>query len=377
MSQTQTRRGARRGQALVEVALMLPVILILLLGAIDFGRAFFSWVSLHQAARIGANVASIDSSTTTPDIPAIIADETDVMNCGVVTPSLVYTRDEIPVTDPELGDYAQLSLACDFSPMTPLFGDAIPMRAASAFPVRTGCVGCAPGAGGGEPPPPPPEQCRTVPYMSNMSVSGARAAWISAGFIGAFNTTAEDTETVAPGPVIDPVDPSCPSPLAVFNASVTVLARPAETEPPGCEVVPNLVGMTIPEARAAWNSMTFAGDFSPPLPDADADAVVTSQATEQDGSSFASDPGITCLDPATDPPIDMEVQVGDPWPDPPPAPCQVPHLIDKTRPIGKTEWLAAQFTGTYSPNNGGWKIKSQSLVGFSWLPCDSSIIVSN
>src|SRR5690606_33801306 len=116
-------------------------------------------------------------------------------------------------------------------------------------------------------------------------------AWISAGFVGAFNTTASDTETVAANPVITPEDITCPSPLAIFNASVTVIAEATETEPPGCEVVPNLIGLTIDEARTAWNATSFVGELSPPPPDATPDAAVTTQQLLQDGTPITGEPG--------------------------------------------------------------------------------------
>jgi hypothetical protein len=362
----------------VETALLLPVVLILLLGAIDFGRLFFSWVTLHQAARIAANEASIDSSTESADVPTLVADEYAVMNCDPGPPTLVYTRAGAPVTNPEIGDYATVVLECDFTLLTPmselLFGE-ISMRADSTFPIRMGCVSCEPG-GPGPPPPPPPEECRTVPDMVGKSVAGARAAWTAAGFVGAFNTTASDTATVAPGPVIDPLAPECPSPQAIFNAEVTVTTELPQTEPAGCAVVPNLIGMTIADARAAWNDTPF-GEVLPPEPDADATAIVASQDTERDGTSFSSEPGVTCLDPADEPPVDVEVTLGAPLPAPPPAPCQVPHLVDKAHSVGKAEWYAAGFAAdTFNPSQAGWVIKSQSLAGFSWQVCDSSITVS-
>src|SRR5688572_12056636 len=57
-------RPRTRGQALVETALLLPIILILLLGAIDFGRLFFGWTNIHQAVRIGANFAATHADMT-------------------------------------------------------------------------------------------------------------------------------------------------------------------------------------------------------------------------------------------------------------------------------------------------------------------------
>ena len=50
----KTCRGKRRGQSVVELALALPVMLLLLLGTIDIGRAFFDYVQLRNAVREGA-----------------------------------------------------------------------------------------------------------------------------------------------------------------------------------------------------------------------------------------------------------------------------------------------------------------------------------
>ena len=48
-----------RGQSLVEFALVLPMILLLMLIAIDFGRVFLGWVGLNNAARVAANYAAL------------------------------------------------------------------------------------------------------------------------------------------------------------------------------------------------------------------------------------------------------------------------------------------------------------------------------
>ena len=46
------------GQALVEFALLLPILLVLILGAMDLGRVFFVKTVLTNAAREGANTLS-------------------------------------------------------------------------------------------------------------------------------------------------------------------------------------------------------------------------------------------------------------------------------------------------------------------------------
>lgn len=57
------RRLARgeRGQALVEFALVTPLLLILLLGMVEFGRAWNTYQTVTDAAREGARVAAVNS----------------------------------------------------------------------------------------------------------------------------------------------------------------------------------------------------------------------------------------------------------------------------------------------------------------------------
>jgi Flp pilus assembly protein TadG len=52
-----------RGQGLVEFALVLPVFLLLLFGALDGARLVYTYNTLSQAAREGARVAAVETST--------------------------------------------------------------------------------------------------------------------------------------------------------------------------------------------------------------------------------------------------------------------------------------------------------------------------
>jgi len=49
---------SERGQSLVELALSMSFMLILLAGVMDFGRAFFTYIALRDAAQEGALYAS-------------------------------------------------------------------------------------------------------------------------------------------------------------------------------------------------------------------------------------------------------------------------------------------------------------------------------
>ncbi|HPP64355.1 MAG TPA: TadE/TadG family type IV pilus assembly protein, partial [Anaerolineales bacterium] len=55
------KRKARRkagAQAMLEFALVLPILLLLLLGIIEFGRLFYAWIIIENATRFGVRYAS-------------------------------------------------------------------------------------------------------------------------------------------------------------------------------------------------------------------------------------------------------------------------------------------------------------------------------
>ena len=48
-----------QGQSLVELAIMMPILMIILLGIIDFGRVFYAYVTITNASREGARYGSL------------------------------------------------------------------------------------------------------------------------------------------------------------------------------------------------------------------------------------------------------------------------------------------------------------------------------
>ena len=56
---------SERGQALIETALTLPIVLVLSISIFEFGRAFQTWQILTNAAREGARVATLPGTTQT------------------------------------------------------------------------------------------------------------------------------------------------------------------------------------------------------------------------------------------------------------------------------------------------------------------------
>jgi Flp pilus assembly protein TadG len=64
------KRLGESGQALVEFAIIAPILLLLIMGIVDFGRAFYTYHVLIDAAREGARVAVVANPTTTVDTVA-------------------------------------------------------------------------------------------------------------------------------------------------------------------------------------------------------------------------------------------------------------------------------------------------------------------
>jgi Flp pilus assembly protein TadG len=60
-------RRRHRGQALVEFALLFPILVLILLGIFDLGRAVFAYNTIGGAAREGARVAAVNQIMSSPD----------------------------------------------------------------------------------------------------------------------------------------------------------------------------------------------------------------------------------------------------------------------------------------------------------------------
>ena len=76
-SSTRARSRARRddGQAYVEFALILPVLLLVVMGIIQFGTAFKDYIALTDAVRVGARQGAVSRSIVDPTqrVPLIVA----------------------------------------------------------------------------------------------------------------------------------------------------------------------------------------------------------------------------------------------------------------------------------------------------------------
>lgn len=74
-----------RGASLVELAFVTPILLLLLFGAIDYGRAFYVGLQVANAAHAGAEYGSINPGSTAGIIAAARA---SAPNITLATPTV-------------------------------------------------------------------------------------------------------------------------------------------------------------------------------------------------------------------------------------------------------------------------------------------------
>jgi Flp pilus assembly protein TadG len=71
-----------RGAAMVEFAIVLPLLVMLTFGIIEFGRAFNTTISLRAAAREGARAAALANGA---DVEAVTRDAAPSVDIDTVT----------------------------------------------------------------------------------------------------------------------------------------------------------------------------------------------------------------------------------------------------------------------------------------------------
>ncbi|HEX9044178.1 MAG TPA: TadE/TadG family type IV pilus assembly protein [Candidatus Limnocylindrales bacterium] len=186
------------GQSLAEFALVLPLLLLLLLFGIDFGRVFLGWVELNNVAREAADFAAqnpVAWNTVNPDTTAqaqyasLVANDAAAIDCTLPSP-LPTPSFPNGVNGPNaIGQPVSVSLTCNFGLLTPIIGGIVgnPLRvgATVAFPIRHGMVAGIPVAAVVPPPTPtsgtPPPTC-TIPNLLSVKAVNAQATWTAAGF---------------------------------------------------------------------------------------------------------------------------------------------------------------------------------------------------
>jgi Flp pilus assembly protein TadG len=89
-------RDSDAGQSLVEFSLVLPIFLVLLFALVDFGRGFYTWLLVTNAAREGARAGAVqlDNSGIDGKIRSSIC-STYPTNCSLDTTKMTVTKTNV------------------------------------------------------------------------------------------------------------------------------------------------------------------------------------------------------------------------------------------------------------------------------------------
>jgi Flp pilus assembly protein TadG len=94
--QKHNRKRSEQGQSLIELAISFMVIILVLAGAVDFGRAFFAIIALRDAAQEGVLYASIN-----PDDEPGIESRVQTMSSSPIDMSAIPATDiDVAWSDP-------------------------------------------------------------------------------------------------------------------------------------------------------------------------------------------------------------------------------------------------------------------------------------
>jgi uncharacterized repeat protein (TIGR01451 family) len=129
-------RRPSRGQGFVEFALILPVLLLLMLGIIEFGYVFAAYSGLFNAAREGVRYGV----TNPKDVSGIVANAQEkIFLADPATVDIVVRYDSGPdtpqFTDPaqvQIGNRVLVSVTCDLHTITPVIQPIV-----STLPIHT------------------------------------------------------------------------------------------------------------------------------------------------------------------------------------------------------------------------------------------------
>ncbi len=122
MRQVSDKRKVRRqrGQSLAEFALLLPLLMTILVGTLDLGRAFYTYVSLTNAAREAARYAAVNgTAASSAQVQGeFMSGGSDISGCA--PGSLTFSS-----TGGGRGNLYTVEVSCQFTLLTPFVATAI------------------------------------------------------------------------------------------------------------------------------------------------------------------------------------------------------------------------------------------------------------
>jgi Flp pilus assembly protein TadG len=238
MNFPQPRRSALRGQSIVEVALILPIMMMLIMGAVDLGRGVLIRNMLSNAAREGARVGIIASKTSAEmcagAISKIQAPGLTGQTCTASGNPAVTNDGQLTVsvhrgTPGNAADPNNVTLTYNFLAITPLIS-AVPitMAATSSMYVEGGVALATPTAVPTNTPPPTSPVSTSTPTVAltpTITLTATRTPTITPTTTG----TRTITPTATPTTCMQGSHTCTPTSTATNTATITPTNTPTMT----------------------------------------------------------------------------------------------------------------------------------------------------
>ncbi|WP_034640111.1 TadE/TadG family type IV pilus assembly protein [Desulfovibrio inopinatus] len=137
MMRTTTNTAHQRGAGVVEMALLLPLMLVGVMGALEMTNVFHTWMVVQKAAQNGARLAVTGAGEADGVRLTLIKNETEAalrtLPTNAQTEVLVksYTGGDLTsqAIDGNPGnpcDAVEVRVNVSYTPITPIVGDALP-----------------------------------------------------------------------------------------------------------------------------------------------------------------------------------------------------------------------------------------------------------
>ena len=123
------RQARARGQSAVELAVCLPLLLLMVVGLLDLGRAFNAYIVITNAAREGAYYGSLYPSPHS-DVQQWAVNEAQGSGINLTTGDVT-----VESTD-QTGTPMKVSIDHDFALLTPVLGQTVPLHSSAEMMVR-------------------------------------------------------------------------------------------------------------------------------------------------------------------------------------------------------------------------------------------------
>ena len=225
------------GQSLVELALVLPVLLLLFAGALDLGRIFYSQITIENAAKEGALEASRNPTSfsntepcdaTTNRVLCLVLNEAKGSMYEIAPSDVTLSCSPSPCpTSATIGDTVTVRVAGHFSLITPglaqILGPTVTLSASSVAQ-----LGVEPDPGAGPTPTPSPSAAPTpTPTPAPTPTPGATPTPAPTPTPTPICVTPEVTGTID-------ISPSSGRSAQPGPATLFTYTAPSVTPQPGC-----------------------------------------------------------------------------------------------------------------------------------------------